>query len=191
MSSAELAAAEAAAVSEHLAQTIGMHMKGRTVVKVGAIDEEDPARWVWHKALKQAAAAGMFAEAEHIVADMQRAPSSSPPGPRAYHALVFSYVKGRSAAGALGAIRRCWEAGITPLPETYAAVVHAHILAGDLDTAEAVCASNRRVGVDCTQSWQLLTTAQFKAGQTAKAMEAFSQVCAAGAAVVVSWVFVG
>lgn len=172
-SAAEAAAEAAAANDDSLARSVGLHLRGRTATKEGAADEDDPARMFFHKTLKQAAVAGNWREAEAVVEELARA--GNVPGPRAYHALVFSYVKGRSPAGALEAIRRCWDAGITPLPETYAAVVHAHVLAGELETAEAVCASNRRAGVDCTKSWQQLVTALFKAVQADKAMEAYSQ----------------
>ena len=173
-SAAEAAAEAAAANDDSLARSVGLHLRGRLATKEGATDEDDPARMFYHKNLKQAAVAGNWQEAEAVVEDMVRA--GNVPGPRAYHALVFSYVKGRAASGALEAIRRCWDAQITPLPETYAAVVHAHVLTGQLDTAAAVCASNRRAGVDCTKSWQQLVTALFKAGQDDKALVAYRQV---------------
>ncbi len=52
---------------------------------------------------------GEYTSAEGVVLEMAR--SGHPPGPRAYHALVFSYLKGDSVEGALDAIRREVKAG--------------------------------------------------------------------------------
>ena len=173
---AEEAAATAAAIDDNKAHSVGLglHIRGRSAFKEGLTDEGDPARFLFHKALSQAAQSGDWMAAEATVAEMAQA--GYVPGPRAYHAVVFSYVKARNAPGALGAIRQCWDAGITPLPETYAAVVAAHVAVGDLDTAEAVCASNRRAGVDYTKSWQQLVAALLRLGEQEKAAEMISQV---------------
>lgn len=177
---AEAAAAAAAASDDSKAHSVGlgMHIRGRSAFKEGLTDEDDPARFLFHQSLSQAALAGNWAAAEAAVEEMAQA--GYVPGPRAYHALVFSYVKARNASGALGSIRQCWDAGITPLPETYAAVVAAHVAVGDLDTAEAVCASNRRAGVDCSKSWQQLVAALLRAGELEKANDMLSQVGWAG-----------
>lgn len=172
---AEAAAAAANAADDTLARSVGLHLRGRASFKEGATDEEDPARFVYHRLLKAAALGGNWSEAEGVVEDMARA--GNVPGPRAYHALVCAYVQAANASGALGAIRRCWDAGITPLPQTYAAVVTAAVGAGDIVTAEAVVASNRRAGVDCTRSWQQLVIALFRAGNADKGAEVLSQVC--------------
>lgn len=186
---AEEAAAAAAAEQETLARSVGLHVRGRMIFQEGATDENDPARVPFHRTLRAAATSGNATAAEEVLEDM--AAAGLVPGPRAHHALVFSYLRAGQPEGALSGIRRCWDAGITPLPETYAAVVAAHVAAGDLDTAEAVCASNRRAGVDCTKSWQQLVAALFKAGHGAKALEAYSQVGAreapCGAAARWSW----
>ena len=175
---AEVAAAAADAADDSLARSVGLHLRGRTTFKEGMENEEDPARFVYHRTLKAAAVGGAVNEAEAAVEEMARA--GHVPGPRAYHALVCTYVRARHAEGALGAIRRCWEAGVTPLPETYAAVVAAAVSGGDLATAEAVVASNRRAGVDCSRSWQHLVAALFRGGQADKALAAFEQVGGAG-----------
>lgn len=170
----EAAIAAAVAADEAAAARVGLHLRGRATFLQGATDENDPARHPYHRDLKTAAVDGRWEQAEAVLEEMALA--GHVPGPRAYHALAFAHVKKRHPSGALDAIRRCWNAGITPLPETYAAVVSAHILAGDLETAEAVWSSNRRAGVDCTKSWQLLVAAWFKSGQGAKALEAYNQV---------------
>lgn len=180
LAEAEAAAAAADAADDSLARSVGLHLRGRTTFREGMLDEEDPARWVYHRGLKAAALSGNWAEAESIVDEMAR--GGHVPGPRAYHALVCAHAQAGEAAGALGAIRRCWDAGVTPLPETYASVVSAAVAAGDLATAEAVVASNRRAGVDCTRSWQHLVVALLKAGEADKGFDVLAQVRPAGGA---------
>lgn len=46
---------------------------------------------------------GDFENAENVIKQMNE--NNQLPGPKAYHALVFSYVKGGYAKGALNAIR--------------------------------------------------------------------------------------
>lgn len=174
LAAAEAAAAAADAADDSLARSVGLHLRGRTTFREGLLDEEDPARWVYHRGLKAAALSGNWAEAESIVDEMAR--GGHVPGPRAYHALVCAHAQAGDAPGALGAIRRCWDAGVTPLPETYASVVSAAVAEGDLATAEAVVASNRRAGVDCTRSWQHLVVALLKAGEADKGFEVLAQV---------------
>lgn len=170
----DAALAAAAAADEAAAASVGLHLRGRATFVDGATNEDDPARFDFNRRLREAAMGGSVDDAEAVLAEMTRA--GLPPGPRAYHALVFAFVKHRQPSGALAAIRRSWDAGITPMPETYAAVVAAHVAAGDLDTAEAVLASNRRAGVDCTKSWQQLVLGLLRAKQGVRAMEAYSQV---------------
>lgn len=172
---AETAAAQAAAADDVRARSVGLHLRGRgTVFKDSNTNEYDPERSPYHQVLSDAALHGEYERAEEVMGEM--AAAGDVPGARAYHALVYAHVRGGQAGGALDAIRRCWDAGVTPLPETYAAVVLAHVAAGDLDTAEAVLASNRRAGVDCTKSWQQLVAALFREGRGARALEAYSQV---------------
>ena len=52
---------------------------------------------------------GDYTKAEAVLQEMARAGHT--PGPRAYHALVFTYLKGNSVEGALDAIRREVKAG--------------------------------------------------------------------------------
>jgi len=53
--------------------------------------------------LHTAAEEGDFTQAENVLKQMNE--NKQLPGPKAYHALVFSYVKGGYARGALSAIR--------------------------------------------------------------------------------------
>ncbi len=53
--------------------------------------------------LHTAAEEGDFTQADNVLKQMNE--NSQLPGPKAYHALVFSYVKGGYARGALNAIR--------------------------------------------------------------------------------------
>lgn len=181
---AEAAAAEADARDDSKAHSVGLglHIRGRAMFQEGATDENDPARLPFHKLLSRAAMMGTHSTAEAVLEDMANA--GLIPGPRAYHALVYSYAKSGDDGNALAAIRKCWDAGITPLPETYAAVVAVHVAAGNLVTAEAVYASNRRAGVDCTKSWSQLVTAFFKDEQPERATELLSQVSGVGVRVV-------
>ncbi len=68
-----------------------------------------PARPVGHRKLAALGPKGDYATAEGVVQEMAR--SGYPPGPRAYHALVFSHLKGGSVEGALESIRREVKAG--------------------------------------------------------------------------------
>lgn len=56
-------------------------------------------------------------------------------------------------------------AEIQPLPQSYAAVVHAFLQKGDIETAVAVYAANRRTPVSSEKSWTALTTALFSTGR--------------------------
>jgi len=47
------------------------------------------------------------------------------------------------------------------LPQSYAAVVYAFLQEGDIETAVAVYAANRRAEVSSEKSWAALTTALF------------------------------
>ncbi len=59
-----------------------------------------------------AAKGGEADEAEMIVLEMEELGLA--PGPRAYHALVYAYVKAGDPDGALDAIRRTHAAGLIP-----------------------------------------------------------------------------
>lgn len=65
--------------------------------------------------------------------------------------------------------------GIQPLPESYAAVIQGFVAEGNLETAEAVYASNRRAGVSYEKSWGAMCTALFKAGNVEHAMKLVEQ----------------
>ena len=156
------------------ARSVGLHLRGRSTLRQGLVDEADPARLFYHRQLKDAALQGDFDMAEQVLEEMAR--EGFVPGPRAYHGLAFSHVKGGNAAGALKAIRRCWEAGLQPLSETYAAVTHAFAREGNLETAEAVYASNRRAAIDHGKAWLALATALFQAKDVEHGMQLFMQV---------------
>ena len=100
-----------------------------TVADYVDIDETSPQRAAYHKSvfsndecacpikygdtcsqLFVAAKKGDTITAEDVIREMVA--DGFQPGPCAYHALVFAYVKKRSAAGALTAIRRAHASGI-------------------------------------------------------------------------------
>ncbi|GAB4815416.1 hypothetical protein N2152v2_002462 [Parachlorella kessleri] len=155
------------------AQSVGLYVRGRAPTAQVEVNEDDPERFLWHKRLAQLGPQGDFAKAEAVLQEMARA--GHPPGPRAYHALVFTYLKGNSVEGALDAICREVKAGIQPLPQSYAAVVQGYVQRGDTSMAEAVWASNRRSGVDCGPSWLVLTSALFRVGQEERGMQLLEQ----------------
>lgn len=155
-----------------------------------------------YRMLHSCAEKGDFTQAEIVLRTMNE--NNQVPGPRAYHALIFSYVKGGYARGALNAIRAevskgmlkvyfvfdvfvrgtslncCITfhlAGIRPLPQSYAAVVHAFLQEGDIDTAIAVYASNRRSGVSAESSWNSLCATLYNQGDNEKADQLVLQVC--------------
>lgn len=84
--------------------------------------EADPARFNFHRILMNAASRGLPEQAEETVGQLYEA--NLPPGPRAYHALVFSYVRAKLPYDALDAAKRAIEAGIgSLLPETYVILI--------------------------------------------------------------------
>lgn len=92
------------------------------------------------------------------------------PGPRAWHSVIFAYVKAKDAMGALDATRAAWRAGIQPLPESYTVLIHAFMEAGDTAKAIAVLESMWNAGVDARPGWAMLTTSLFRAGLGEDAM---------------------
>lgn len=122
--------------------------------------EDEESRFHLHRMLHAFAERGDFVNCESVIKQMNE--SNHLPGPKAFHTLILAYVKGGYAKGALGAIRTEVGKGIRPLPQTYAAVVLAFLREGDVDTAQAVYASNVRAeGVPVDQSWRILTGALF------------------------------
>lgn len=73
-----------------------------------AVPAESPSELV-HRRLKAAALQGDTSEAEAVLQQLQDA--GLPPGPAAYHSLIFSYVRAGKAEEALQAVRREWNAG--------------------------------------------------------------------------------
>lgn len=74
--------------------------------------------------LKACADSGDYNEAERVLIEMRQ--DGHLPGPRAYHALIFSYVKGDNPRGALEAIRTEVNAGGFYLGTTLCALLPAH-----------------------------------------------------------------
>ena len=66
--------------------------------------------------------------------------------------------------------------GIKPLPQTYACVLLAFLKEGDLDTAIAIYASNRRSGLSAEASWRPLCTYLLNTGDFDQAMHLIEQV---------------
>jgi pentatricopeptide repeat protein len=62
------------------------------------------------------------------------------------------------------------------LPQSYAAVIQSFLRDGDVETAEAVYASNRRSGVSAAKSWTVITTALFNADMQERALQLVEQV---------------
>lgn len=102
-----------------------------------------------------AAKQGATADAEEVVRDM--AAAGLMPGPRAYHGLVFTYVKAGDAEGALDAVRSCYEAGIQPAPESYTILIHAFMQQDNVEDAELVLESCVKAKVDARPAWLMLT----------------------------------
>lgn len=61
------------------------------------------------------------------------------------------------------------------MPQTYAAVLISFLREGDIDTAIAIYASNRRAGVSFEGSWRTLCAALFKSGDYDNAMQVLKQ----------------
>jgi len=62
------------------------------------------------------------------------------------------------------------------LPQSYAAVVYAFLQQGDIETAIAVYAANRRAEVSSEKSWAALTTALFSTRDFERAVALFKLV---------------
>ena len=86
------------------------------------------------------------------------------PGPRAWHSVIFAYVKAKDAYGALDATRRAYHSGIQPLGESYTALIHAFMEAGDTEKAIDVLESMYNSGIDARPGWLMLTTSLFRMG---------------------------
>lgn len=61
------------------------------------------------------------------------------------------------------------------MPQTYAAVLTAFLREGDIETAIAIYASNRRAGVSFDGSWRTLCSALFNNGDYDHAMQILTQ----------------
>lgn len=62
------------------------------------------------------------------------------------------------------------------MPQSYAAVVYAFLQQGDIETAIAVYAANRRAEVSSEKSWAALTTALFSTRDFERAVALFKLV---------------
>lgn len=72
--------------------------------------------------LKVAAQLGDTSETEAVLQQMEDA--GLPPGPCAYHSLIFSYVRAGQAEAALQAVRREWNAGMATLTSALQSACH-------------------------------------------------------------------
>lgn len=74
--------------------------------------------------LHSCAERGDFTNAENIIRQMNE--NNQLPGPKAYHALIFSYVKGGYSRGALNAIRVEVGKGTVPMFSYQNRIVFSH-----------------------------------------------------------------
>lgn len=138
--------AEKETAEEQLAASVGIQFRTDTGLNTTIRNENDDQRFHWHRygaqierlffhliqillllviptialyvcrMLHTAAEEGDFTQAENVLRQMNE--NNQLPGPKAYHALVFSYVKGGYARGALSAIRTEVGKGNLQLQET-------------------------------------------------------------------------
>ena len=94
-------------------------------------------------------------DAEQVILDMAAAGLN--PGPRAYHGLVFTYVKASDAEAALDVLRSAYEAGIQPIAESYTVLIHAFMQQNNIEDAQLVLVSMKRAGLDIRNGWLMLT----------------------------------
>eukprot|EP00884_Botryococcus_braunii_P008695 jgi/Botrbrau1/17827/Bobra.0127s0072.2 len=125
-------------------------------------DEAYPERIPFHQRLAVAAQDGNVDEAEVIVLEMES--RGLTPGPRAYHALVYAYVKANDPEGGLDAIRRTHAAGLQPIAESYVVLIYGFVSINNVEVAKAVFASMQRAPVDARLGWYMLCTALFNFG---------------------------
>ncbi|KAK9863255.1 hypothetical protein WJX84_010814 [Apatococcus fuscideae] len=126
------------------------------------LDEGGLERASFHRSLLQAAQSGDTAGAERTLHAM--AAAGLPPGPRAWHALVFAYARAGNAEGSLKAIQNESQAGVDPLPETYTTLMVAMLAEGNMTRAEQVLQSVSRTQVPVFPCWSLLVSGLFKQG---------------------------
>lgn len=93
--------------------------------------------------------------AEKVILDM--AVAGLMPGPRAYHGLVFTYVKAEDAEAALDVLRSAYEAGVQPIAESYTVLIHAFMQQNNIEDAQLVLVSMKRAGLDVRNGWLMLT----------------------------------
>lgn len=142
--------AQASAPEEPRAyEPVGMHIRGKSTVYENVFDENDPARFQYHRCFDSTAEArpgrhwrpplppallhfvllvqlaiglsggcrklaslalqGDYEEAGQVLGQMMQ--DGFTPGPRAYHAVIFSNVRGDNAAGALAVLQEASNAG--------------------------------------------------------------------------------
>lgn len=104
--------------------------------------------------LLNAAKSGMVDKAEEAIAQMSA--SGLEPGPRAFHVLLFAYVKSKQAPAALVVARRASDAGFKLLPETFVVLIYAFLNqedGADLETAMSLLESMRAQEVRARTRW--------------------------------------
>eukprot|EP00879_Flechtneria_rotunda_P015417 GHRR01016120.1.p1 GENE.GHRR01016120.1~~GHRR01016120.1.p1 ORF type:complete len:216 (+),score=88.11 GHRR01016120.1:1114-1761(+) len=81
-----------------------------------------------------------------------------PPGPRAYHVLLCAYLKAGDLAGSLAVTARATEAGVQLLPESYAALIFAHMDKSppDLTVAKTLYSATAGTDTDPQAPWAVL-----------------------------------
>ncbi|GAX74653.1 hypothetical protein CEUSTIGMA_g2101.t1 [Chlamydomonas eustigma] len=136
--------------------------------------EADPKRINFHRVLLNAAQQGQVEKAEETIAQM--VDSGFDPGPRAFHVLVFAYVKGKRSTDALDVARRANEAGFKLLPETFVVLIYSFLnledADPDLETATSLLESMKaQEGVEGAQpGWLMLCKELFRKGLSDEAM---------------------
>ncbi|MEW5312845.1 MAG: hypothetical protein WDW38_004447 [Sanguina aurantia] len=122
-------------------------------------NEDDPRRYNFHRALLTAASKGRVQECEELISQMEE--SGLQPGPRAFHVLIFAYVRAKDRDGALEAVVRADDLSYELLPETY--VVLMFLLAGqdppEMELGKQILQTGMGQGVDtvpgrsCVETW--------------------------------------
>lgn len=154
------------------ALSVGLHIRGSFIEESTNNDEYDLRRRPMHYALYDCVRRADSEEAEDIVDEMAR--DNLPAGARAFHALIMTYVNSGQSQEALETLKREYQAGIQPLPETYAAVVYGLVRDGNSDLAEAVYASHCRAALkndETSKSWIVLVQGLFLQRQGETALE--------------------
>jgi len=147
--------------------------------------ESEPQRFNFHRVLLNAASRGLTEVAEDTIEQMRS--SDLPPGPRAYHALVFSYVRANLPYEALDTAARAADEDVRLLPETFVVLIYAmlnYARPPDVEKAKMVLESMEAqeglpaeggTGEGGAAGWTMLCTELFRKGLIADAMKEVKQ----------------